>query len=200
MRALIRCNTPCNRAHTSALRNGKYETINMHTCFILYHSKSSIPLFPQTVRKAIKCLDSQSAKLDFPVDSRLRGNDGGSGDGAARGRHTGFKAVSTGLGTVSRHCRLDPQSRGVLARPSFPRRRESTGWTRGGRHTGFKAVSTGPGRQQANTNLQNPLSLDGRGPKPVPVPDTGARVKTMHQHHPVIADQVRNDSRFCKGL
>ena len=35
-----------------------------------------------------------------PVDSRLRGNDGGSGDGAARGRHTGFKAVSTGRGMI----------------------------------------------------------------------------------------------------
>ena len=42
-----------------------------------------------------------------------------------------------------RHCGLDPQSRGVRPAPSFPRRRESTGWCAWCRHTGFKAVSTG---------------------------------------------------------
>ena len=37
------------------------------------------------------------------LDSRLRGNDGGCGDGAARVRHTGFKAVSTGRGDNTNH-------------------------------------------------------------------------------------------------
>ena len=37
-----------------------------------------------------------------------------------------------------------------------------------------------------------PLSLDGRGPKPVPVPDTGARVKNDAPHRDVIADLIRN--------
>ena len=52
------------------------------------------------------------------------------------GRHTGFKAVSTGQG------KQQAQNNHL---PSFPRRRETTGWMRGGRHrhTGFKAVSTG---------------------------------------------------------
>ena len=94
-----------------------------------------------------------------------------------------------------------PSRRPLQNLPSFPRRRESTGWMCGARHrhcgldpqsrgvvtrhaeylldttvaqarTGFKAVSTGWGIQQYNTN-RIPLSLDGRGPKPVPVPDTG---------------------------
>ena len=59
---------------------------------------------------------------------------------------------------------------------------------RPGRHTGFKAVSTGrqgdAGEQDKPTIL--PLSLDGRGSKPVPVPDTGVRVnksKTTTYRH-----------------
>ena len=57
--------------------------------------------------------------------------------------------------------------------PSFPRRRETTG-RQGVRHTGFKAVSTGRGGNKPNQPPLFPPSLDGRGPKPVPVPDTGA--------------------------
>ena len=114
------------------------------------------------------------------------------------GRHTGFKAVSTGwciqqddttispsplmgedqslsqcltLGSESekrciassRHCGLDPQSRGVgcvaaviLASRQYPQGRQGD------------AGETSPIQPSI------PLSLDGRGPKPVPVPDTGA--------------------------
>ena len=66
-----------------------------------------------------------------------------------------------GAGRDTRHCGLDPQSRG-------------TG--QGGRHTGFKAVSTGRGIQQYNTTDRIPLSLDGRGIKGEgdPVLDTGS--------------------------
>ena len=45
---------------------------------------------------------------------------------------------------------------------------------------------------KSKTTNNIPLSLDGRGPKPVPVPDTGARVKTMPLHRHVIADLIRN--------
>ena len=65
-----------------------------------------------------------------------------------------------------------PFSSGAL--PSFPRRRETTGWMCRGRHTGFKAVSTG--RQggtgeQDNTN-HIPLS-------PLMGEESKVRVKTM---------------------
>ena len=69
-----------------------------------------------------------------------------------RHRHTGFKAVSTGQGVASVIADLirNPGVKGGGLGPSFPRRRESTGWMRGGRHrhTGFKAVSTGWGMIQ----------------------------------------------------
>ena len=53
-------------------------------------------------------------------------------------------------GASSRHCGLDPQSRGAVSR--------------GGRHTGFKAVSTGRGDNKTTPTIF-PLSLDGRGIK-----------------------------------
>ena len=79
----------------------------------------------------------------------------------------------------SRHCGLDPQSRGAGRAgqqqdnatnpgPSFPRRRESTG--RGG-----------------NKTTQPPKS-----PSPLMGEELKARVKTMHQHRHVIADLIRN--------
>ena len=45
------------------------------------NTTNSIPLsldetFAKLSETAIMCLDSQSAKFDFPIDSRLRGNDG----------------------------------------------------------------------------------------------------------------------------
>ena len=40
--------------------------------------------------------------------------------------------------------------------PSFPRRRESTGWMCRGRHTGFKAVSTGQGTTGTITSPTQP--------------------------------------------
>ena len=60
-------------------------------------------------------------------------------------RARGHDTLSTCRIRPPRHCGLDPQSRGE-----------------------------GQGIQQGQHNRQNPLSLDGIGPKPVPVPDTGA--------------------------
>ena len=74
-----------------------------------------------------------------PVDSRLRGNDGGGRD--AMHRHTGFKAVSKGQDTQQdniNHQSPSPlmgeeskarvkQDNTTNPGPSFPRRRESTG-------------------------------------------------------------------------
>ena len=96
-----------------------------------------------------------------------------------------------------------PSRRPLQNLPSFPRRRESTGWMCGARHrhcgldpqsrgvvtrhaeylldttvaqarTGFKAVSTGWGDNKTTPTIL-PLSIDGRGLRPVPVPDTGSR-------------------------
>ena len=46
------------------------------------------------------------------------------------------------------------------------------------------------GAQQDNTTDRIPLSLDGRGPKPVPVSDTGAEGETR-QHNPSL--RTRHD-------
>ena len=49
--------------------------------------------------------------------------------------------------------------------PSFPRRREITGWMCRGRHTGFKAVSTGrqgDTGEQDNTNLPRHSRVGGK--------------------------------------
>ena len=56
-------------------------------------------------------------------------------------------------------CGLDPQSRGVAC---------------------------DVGIQQAKTTNRIPLSLDGRGPKPVPVPDTGSEGEQDNHPSPVI--------------
>ena len=63
-----------------------------------------------------------------------------------------------------RHCGLDPQSRGV-------------------------ACDAGETSQH---NHQIPLSHQGRGPKPVPVPDAGAEGETRQSHHRVIPSKARN--------
>ena len=60
---------------------------------------------------AIICLDSQSLKLRFAIDSRLRGNDGRFCKGLLDGK--GIKGEGENDAPASsRHCGLDPQSRG----------------------------------------------------------------------------------------
>ena len=72
------------------------------------------------------------------MDSRLRGNDGSFSKVSLMGEESKTR-VKTMQRIVTRHCGLDPQSRGVvtgrgtrhssrLSPSSFPRRRESTGW------------------------------------------------------------------------
>ena len=156
---------------------------------------------------AIICSDSQSAKLDFPIDSRLRGNDGrfckglldgrgikGEGDNKTTptakipsplmGESQSLSQCLT-LGaegenkTVPPPCHSEqseeskisdhnhpgpsywtvpviPAQAGIyrvdVSWPSFPRRRESTGWQ-------------GDAGETSQTNRPYPLSLDGRGIK-----------------------------------
>ena len=76
--------------------------------------------FAKLSRTATICHDSQSLKLHFPVDSRLRGNDGKFCKGLLDGRgskpvpvpDTGAR-VKNDAPASSRHCGLDPQSRGA---------------------------------------------------------------------------------------
>ena len=84
--------------------------------------------FAKLIGTAIMCHDSQSLKLDFPIDSRLRGNDGGFCKGLLDGR--GIK----GEGEIRQsHQRVIPSKARNLKSPthislgpSFPRRRETT--------------------------------------------------------------------------
>ena len=73
-------------------------------------------------------------------------------------RHTGFKAVSTGQQGDAGHT----TSQNNQTAPSFPRRRETTGWN--GRPSYWLQGSIhSAGQQQVQTNQPIPLSLDGRG-------------------------------------
>ena len=60
--------------------------------------------------------DNKTVPSLHPVDSRLRGNDGGSGDGAAGSVILASRQYPLGGETRrmchTRHCGLDPQSRG----------------------------------------------------------------------------------------
>ena len=128
--------------------------------------------------------------------------------GAGRGvRHTGYPYRHSKH--PHRHCGLDPQSRGVRPAPSFPRRRQSTGWCAWCRHSkhphrhcGLDPQSRGAGRGVRHTGCPyrhcglDPQST-GRGvmrltarqhqpynPSPLMGEESKVRVKTMHKHRP----------------
>ena len=71
--------------------------------------------------------------------------------------------------------------------PSFPRRRESTGWMCSARHTGFKAVSTGrqgaTGEQSNTTIHPSPLTAEDQSLSQCLTREQ--RVSKTKQHPPV---------------
>ena len=100
-----------------------------------------------------------------------------------------------GANNPARHCRLDPQSRGEAA--GLTTRQTNAGpsyWLQGSIHSA--------GDNKTKQPPLFPISLDGRGPKPVPVPDTGAKGenKTVPSLHPVVSRLRGNDGLQGKAI
>ena len=105
--------------------------------------------FAKLIGTAISGADCKYLKLHFPIDSRLRGNDGRFCKGLLMGEESKARVKTR------QHQPITPA-----------------------RHTGFKAVSTGRGENKTTPTDRIPLSLDGRGIKgegeintPAPVTD-----------------------------